>query len=77
MAMASPKKLTLRCTGIGLLQDGRQQVTMQKQAEPPTSKTPQGATVVNNAEAVLTLAIAAEESANYSVGKDYNIAITG
>jgi hypothetical protein len=75
--MASAKKLTLRCTGISLLADGRQQVTMQKPAETETSKTPSGAMVVNQPEAVLTLAVAAADSANYGVGKDYTIAITG
>jgi hypothetical protein len=75
--MASAKKLTLRCTGIGLLSDGRQQVTMQKEAATDTSKTASGATVVNQPEAVLTLAIDADESENYSVGKEYKIAITG
>lgn len=75
--MASPKKLTLRCTGIGLLSDGRQQVTMSKAAAEETSKTPSGAQVVNQPEAVLTMAIDAADSANYSVGKDYTIAITG
>jgi hypothetical protein len=33
--------------------------------------------MVNNPEAVLTLAIDPAESANYAVGKDYTIAITG
>lgn len=75
--MASAKKLTLRCTGISLLADGRQSVTMQKDAATPTSKTTNGATVVNQPEAVLTLAIEAADSANYGVGKDYTIAITG
>lgn len=75
--MASAKKLTLRCTSIGLLADGRQQVTMEKAAETPTSKTPGGATVVNHAEALFQLTIDAADSANYGVGKDYTIAITG
>lgn len=75
--MASAKKLTLRCTGIGLLSDGRQQVTMQKAPETETSKTPTGAQMVNQPEAVLTLAIDADESENYSVGKEYKIAISG
>jgi hypothetical protein len=75
--MASAKKLTLQCTGIGLLADGRQQVTMQKAAATETSKTPSGAQMVNQPDAVLTMAIAAEDSANYSVGKEYTLAISG
>jgi hypothetical protein len=75
--MASAKKLTLRCTGISLMADGRQQVTMSKAAAAETSKTPSGAQVVNQPDAALTLAIDPADSANYAVGKDYTIAITG
>lgn len=75
--MASAKKLTLRCTSIGLLADGRQQVTMEKAAATDTSKTASGATVVNQPEALFQLVVDAADSANYSVGKDYSIAITG
>lgn len=73
--MASAKKdpLVLRCTGISLLGDGRQQVVMQKAAATATSKTNGGATVVNQPEAVLTLTIDAADSGNYAVGKDYAV----
>jgi hypothetical protein len=75
--MASSKKLKLRCTGISLQQDGRQQVVMEKAAEEATTKTPGGAAMVNQPDARLTLAIDADESPGYAVGKDYTIAITG
>jgi hypothetical protein len=74
--VASTKKLTLKCTGISLLADGRQQVQMSKAAEAPTAKTG-AATVVNPPDAALTLAIDETESADYAVGKEYKIAITG
>jgi hypothetical protein len=74
--MASTKKLTLRCTGISLLADGRQSVSMQKDAATPTGKAGT-ATIVNQPDAVLTLAIDPTEAANYAVGKDYTVAITG
>jgi hypothetical protein len=75
--MASAKKLTLRCTGISLQADGRQQVVMEKAATAPTTTEPGGPMTVNQPDARLTLAVDAADSANYSVGKDYTIAITG
>jgi hypothetical protein len=75
--MASAKKLTLRCTGISLLPDGRLSVSMSKAAEEATSKTATGAQVVNQPDAALTLAVDPADGANYAVGKDYAIAITG
>jgi hypothetical protein len=74
--MARPTKLTLRCTGISLLPDGRQQVTMSKAAEAETSKVG-AATIVNQPDATLTLAVEATDSPTYAVGKDYTVAITG
>jgi hypothetical protein len=73
--MASAKKLTLKCTAINLLSDGRQQVTMRKAAETATSKTAGGATVVNPDEAHLEL-VAEATDATYQVGKEYSLAIT-
>lgn len=72
--MASAKKdpLILRCTGISLLGDGRQQVTMQKSTPSPTAKLA-NATVVNPPEAMLVLTIDAADSGNYAVGKDYTV----
>jgi hypothetical protein len=73
--MASAKKLTLKCTAINLLADGRQQVTMRKAAEAPTTKVPGGAMIVNPDEAKLEI-IAEATDVTYQVGKEYSLALT-
>lgn len=56
--------------------DGRQRVEMSKAAAKATSQTAGGATVVNSADATLTLLVDAADVANYAVGKEYSLAIT-
>jgi hypothetical protein len=73
--MASAKKLTVKCTAINLLSDGRQQVTMRKAAEEETSKTTGGAQIVNPDEAKLEL-VAEANDVTYQVGKEYSLAIS-
>lgn len=67
------KKVIMRCVGVSLLADGRQQVQMTKAPAKETGKAANGATVVNPNDAGLTFIAEAGES--YIVATEYPVAI--
>jgi hypothetical protein len=68
------KSLPIKCINIKLLDGGKQQATFEKAAATPTSKLPNGQTVVNSPDISVTV-ITEAPSDNYTVGKDYQLSI--